>query len=95
MPLSDWIERYPQVKALLQGEGEALLYGVEPAQEDTPTREHGPHEVDGSEGRTRIQARLAQIEADATERAIKRALAVAMAREIRRRFQPRDEDTHA
>ena len=77
MPLPDWIERYPQVKALLQGEGEALLYGVEPAQEDTPTREHGPHEV------------------DATERAIKRALAVAMAREIRRRFQPRDEDTHA
>jgi len=29
MPLADWIDRYPQVKALLQADDDALLYGVE------------------------------------------------------------------
>jgi hypothetical protein len=100
MPLSDWIERYPQVKALLQGEGEALLYGVEPMEEAPSSCQDaaagaGPEQDPARMMPPETQARLARLEAAATALAVKRALAVAMAREIRRRFQPRDEDTHA
>ena len=104
---ADWIERYPQVKALLQGEGEALLYGVEPTEAPTPSSPDAdacqqcgaplPTATDPPRGmRPETVARLALMERDATALAMKRALATAMAREIRRRFQPRgDEAPHA
>jgi hypothetical protein len=106
MPLSDWIDQYPQVKALLQGEGEALLYGVEPAtpappaSPDTDTCQQCGAPLPTAADPTRVirpetVARLALMEGDATALAMKRALATAMAREIRRRFQPRDETPHA
>jgi len=36
MPLPDWIDKYPQVKALLQREDEDVLYGVEDEPEAPP-----------------------------------------------------------
>ena len=56
MPLADWIDKYPQVKALLQEQNDALLYGTEDEPEVSPP-------LTDEEYRTQIRALMAEIRA--------------------------------